>query len=128
MTEPPRGAPPTATPVEPAVPLPPEPQLRIGPGLIAWTWLWTGLALLLVLALTLWPYSNTCGFPLVAYFAVTGLTMLVGCWAAVTSWRYRRGFAHVLALLTIVWSATLLAGEILPRIGYAKVERIWLCP
>lgn len=95
---------------------------------MAWTWLWTGLGLLLAAALPLWPYKNTCGFPLTAYLAVAGVTLLVGLWGAVTSWRYRRGFAHTLSLLTIAWSATIVAGELLPRIGYAKVERIWLCP
>ena len=102
--------------------------MRIGPGLVAWTWLWTGLGLLLAVALPLWPYKKTCGFSLTAYLAVAGVTLLVGLWGAVTSWRYRRGLAHILSLFTIAWSATLVAGELLPRIGYAKVERIWLCP
>ena len=39
----------------------------------------------------------------------------------------RLGFAHVIAVCTIIWGLALTAQEVLPRIGYAKVRLAWRC-
>lgn len=115
---PPPAASPVPTPVPPGA----------GAGAAAATWFSTGLAVVLGLALVLWPYPSDCGLDLIFYLGAAALTLLAGIWGATISWRHRRGLPHCLSLLTIVWAAILLAGDVLPRIGYAKAERTWLCP
>jgi hypothetical protein len=104
--------------------LPPTPQRRF----VALTWFWTGLALLLAVALLLWPYDRNCGLRLVFFIGAGGLALLAGVVGALTSWANRRGLAHLLSLLVIVWAGVLLMREILPRVGYAKEARDWTCP
>jgi len=36
--------------------------------------------------------------------------------------------AHVLSLIVLGWAGVAAAHEILPRTGYAKESRTWLCP
>jgi hypothetical protein len=43
------------------------------------------------------------------------------------SWKSRLGFAHVIAVCTIIWGLGLTAQEVLPRVGYAKVRLAWRC-
>jgi hypothetical protein len=38
------------------------------------------------------------------------------------------GLAHVLSLVSIVWGLVLVAGVVLPRVGYAKDAATWFCP
>jgi len=94
---------------------------------IARTWFLAGLGVALAVALPLWPYPKACGMQLAFYLGAVGLALLVGLWSALTSWRARRGVAHFLSLLTVAWAAVLLAGAVLPRIGYAKLEQTWIC-
>jgi hypothetical protein len=105
---------------QPAIP----PQRRF----VALTWFWTGLALLLAVALLLWPYDRNCGIRLVFFIGAGGLALLAGVIGALTSWANRRGLAHLLSLLVIVWAGVLVTREILPRVGYAKDARDWTCP
>ncbi|HET9465215.1 MAG TPA: hypothetical protein VFO71_06785, partial [Gemmatimonadales bacterium] len=51
-----------------------------------------------------------------------------GVLGALSSWAYRRGLAHLLSLLAIVWAGVMAAREILPRTGYARQELRWTCP
>ena len=95
---------------------------------VALTWFWTGLALLLAVALLLWPYDRNCGIRLVFFIGAGGLALLAGVIGALTSWANRRGLAHLLSLLVIVWAGVLVTREILPRVGYAKDARDWTCP
>lgn len=140
--------PPAAPPVAPArspVSLPPvtaRPDATIvrpagaGPGAahapvrrrsVAFTWLRTGLAVVLGAALSIWPYPKACGLELVFYFGAAGITVLVAIWAALASWSYRRGFAHLVALLVLVWAGVAIVAEVLPRIGYARQQLAWAC-
>ena len=97
-------------------------------GSVAMTWFWVALAVLLAAALPLWPYGKTCGLQLFFYLGAATLALLAGAAGAVHSWRTRRGFAHLLALVAVVVVAVIFAREVLPRIGYAAESQTWLCP
>ncbi len=94
---------------------------------VALTWFWTSLALTLAIALPLWPYERSCGLRLGFFLGATAITLLAGFLGALASWAHRRGFAHLLSLLVLVWALVVAATEVLPRIGYAKETRTWLC-
>jgi hypothetical protein len=94
---------------------------------VALTWFWTLLALALAIALPLWPYERGCGLRLGFFLGATGITLLAGFLGALASWANRRGLAHVLSLIVLVWATVVAAGEVLPRIGYARESRTWLC-
>ena len=52
---------------------------------------------------------------------------VAGVWGAWHAWDSRVGFAHVLALVTVLWGVSLTAKEVLPRVGYAKAAAAWEC-
>jgi hypothetical protein len=128
----PRGAPPPALPPggtmspAPRAPVPTEPV--VGRGSVARTWFWMALAVLLAAALPLWPYGKGCGLQLFFYLGAGALALLAGAAGAINSWRSRRGIAHVVSLLVIVFAGVMAAREVLPRIGYAAESQAWLCP
>ncbi len=95
---------------------------------VALTWFWTALALILAAALPLWPNDKSCGLRLVFYLGAAGIALLMGVLGGLASWSYRRGLAHLLSLLAIVWAGVMAAREILPRVGYAQQELHWTCP
>jgi hypothetical protein len=94
---------------------------------VALTWFWVALGLALAMALIIWPYQRGCGLELAFYFGAAAMTALVGVLGALASWSHRRGFAHLLSLLVIVWASAVALRETLPRVGYAKASRTWLC-
>ena len=95
---------------------------------VALAWFWTALAVILAVALPLWPNDKSCGLRLVFYLGAAGIALLMGMLGALSSWAYRRGLAHLLSLLAIVWAGVMAAREILPRTGYARQELRWTCP
>ncbi len=117
----PSGAPVGARPSLPASP-------GIAKGSVAMTWFWVVLALLLAVALPLWPYGKECGLQFFFYLGATTLALLAGAAGAVSSWAARRGLAHVLSLLVVIWAGAMGAREVLPRAGYAAQTKTWLCP
>jgi hypothetical protein len=126
----PQGTPPALLPgaVPPPVRLPGTGEPSIARGSVAMTWFWTGLALLLAAALPLWPYGKGCGLQLFFYLGAATLALLAGATGAVHGWRNRRGLAHVVSLLVIVFAGVMGAREVLPRVGYAAQAQAWLCP
>ena len=94
---------------------------------VALTWFWVLLAVALAAALPLWPYQRSCGLQLMFFMGATGVTALIGLLGALASWASRRGFAHVVSLTVILWSAVVGLREVLPRVGYAKTARSWTC-
>ena len=90
-------------------------------------WSCVGLGVLLGAALPQWPYGKACGWWLALYMAAVGTVVVAGIWGAHVSWRSRLGFAHMIAVCTIMWGLGLTAQEVLPRIGYAKVRLAWRC-
>lgn len=95
---------------------------------VAVTWFWTALAILLAIALPRWPNDKSCGIRLVFYLGAAGIALLMGALGALSSWSYRRGLAHLLSLLAIVWAGIMATREILPRTGYARHTLTWTCP
>jgi hypothetical protein len=122
--------------VPPGAPAPAAPVGRVLPAAgaspvrrrsVALTWFWVALAVALAVALGIWPYRRECGLQLFFYLGAAGLTVVVGVLAALASWSHRRGFAHVVALLALLWAGVAATREILPRTGYAKLDRTWTC-
>jgi hypothetical protein len=95
---------------------------------VAKTWFWVLLAVLLAAALPLWPYGKVCGLQLFFYLGAATLALLAGAAGAVSSWKTRRGLAHLISLVVLVWAGVMAAREVLPRVGYAAETRTWLCP
>ena len=99
------------------------------------TW---GVFLRLVLAVTLgvgilfWPYGARCGLALFGYLAAATTVAVAGVWTATWTWRHRSARGHVLSLALVAWGLVLVAGEVLPRTGYARPTAAhpatWLCP
>jgi hypothetical protein len=91
--------------------------------------------LLLVLALggalTVWPYERSCGSGLLGYLGVEAMMFVGGIWVAVSTWKSRLAKTHIVALMIALASIALMATEILPRTGYAKVDPknppVWTC-
>ena len=119
-----KGPGPAGTPAR--LPAPGSPP--VAKGSVAMTWFWVVLALLLAVALPLWPYGKECGLQFFFYLGAATLALLAGAAGAVSSWAARRGLAHVLSLLVVVWAGAMGAREVLPRAGYAAQSKMWLCP
>ena len=92
------------------------------------TWLRLGLGLLLGVGMLVWPYSHVCGLRLIFYMAGITTLIVAATWSALASWKHRQGFAHFLSVLLLIWGLGLAAGAVLPRIGYAGQQGLWLCP
>jgi hypothetical protein len=90
-------------------------------------WSCVGLGVLLGAALPQWPYAKACGWWLALYMAAVEIVVVAGIWGARVSWKSRLGFAHTIAVCTIMWGLALTAQEVLPRVGYAKVRLAWRC-
>jgi hypothetical protein len=90
-----------------------------------WARVLLGLALGTMIAW--WPYSRSCGFPLLGYLGAVVTIMLAGGWAAVAAWRYRASLAHIIALILLLYGIMLGAAELLPRTGYAVDHATWQC-
>lgn len=85
---------------------------------------WARLLLVtaLVGALYSWPYPRVCGAGLFAYLGAESLVVVGGLWVAACTWRTRMAKTHILALTMVLLGLGLLQVEVLPRIGYAKVD------
>ena len=90
-------------------------------------WVRVGLTAVLALALTQWPFARACGLGLAAYLATVGVVLVSGMWGTVSAWQLRLPKTHALALLTLLGGLTLVALEVLPRIGYASTTLTWTC-
>jgi hypothetical protein len=80
------------------------------------------LVLSLGLAMAAWPYDRACGAGLLGYLAASAAIVAGGLWATVGTWRRHAPTLHALALLAVMWGAVLITAQVLPRVGYAKVD------
>lgn len=90
-------------------------------------WACVVLGVLLGIALPYWPYPRGCGLWLDLYLAAVEMVVIAGIWGARLTWDTRLGFAHLIALGTILWGLVLTALEVLPRVGYAQARASWFC-
>ena len=90
-------------------------------------WAQVGLSVLLGIALTQWPYGRACGWSLLFYLVAVATLLVAAGWGALSSWKYRLGLAHIVALGAILWGLALTTHEVLPRVGYAKTPATWSC-
>jgi hypothetical protein len=107
------------------------PDLRLrrasGPMGPAAVWGCVCLGVLLGISMLYWPYARACGPGLFCYLTAVGMVHVAGVWGAWHAWDSRVGVAHILALVTVLWGSSLMAGEVLPRVGYAKTSATWVC-
>ena len=80
------------------------------------------LVFALGVALAFWPYERECGSGLFGFLGVETVIVVGGAWVAFTTWRYRLPRMHILSLVIILAGLTLIAAEVLPRVGYAAVD------
>jgi len=73
-------------------------------------------------ALSAWPYPHGCGPGLFAYLGAEAVVVVGGLWVAWSTWSYRMAKAHVAAMVLVLCGLALIAAQVLPRIGYAKVD------
>jgi hypothetical protein len=92
------------------------------------TWARVALGLLIGVGMTQWPYTHGCGLRLLFYVVGVGAVLAAGIWSGLSSWKRRLAVAHVLSQLLIIWGLVLAAREVLPRVGYARAQGVWLCP
>lgn len=92
------------------------------------TWFRVGLGLLLGVGMLVWPYSHVCGLKLLFYMIGASTVIVAGVWGGISSWRRRLGLAHLLSLAVVLWGLALVAGVVLPRLGYTDRPAIWFCP
>lgn len=86
------------------------------------TWIRLGLVLALAGGVYLWPYARACGVGLFTYIGAETLIAVGGVWLGVLTWRYRMSRAHLLALTIVLWGVALIAAQVLPRVGYSRVD------
>jgi len=83
-------------------------------------------------ALVVWPYEKACGSGLFGYLFAEAAIVAGGLWVAFTTWRARLPKLHAVSLLVILVGLGLMAAEVLPRNGYARVDPkhppVFFCP
>ena len=94
---------------------------------------WVRLVLVVALAVGMyfWPYARACGVGLFGYMGAATIVGAGSLWVSASSWQARLVRAHAVSMLMLIVALALLASEILPRVGYAKVDvaqpPVWLC-
>ena len=73
-------------------------------------------------ALVFWPYENECGLGLFGFLGTEAVIVVGGVWVAITTWRARLPRMHLVSLAITLGGLVAIAGEVLPRIGYAAVD------
>lgn len=91
------------------------------------TWARIAIGCLVAAAMTQWPYAHACGFKLGLYLAAVGMVIVAGAWGGSFAWRNRLVLAHIVSQGLLVWGFVLGAGQVLPRMGYAREQATWGC-
>lgn len=105
-------------------------QKKVRSGALA---VWVRLVLVVALAVGMyfWPYARACGVGLFGYMGAATLMGAGALWVSASSWQARLVRAHAASMLMLIVALALLASQILPRVGYAKVDAAqppaWMC-
>ncbi|MCZ6857286.1 MAG: hypothetical protein O7F70_04750 [Gemmatimonadetes bacterium] len=91
------------------------------------TWGRISVAALIAIGMLQWPYDHACGLELGYYLAAVAMVLVSALWASTFSWKNRKPLAHVVSQGLLIWGLVLAAGEVLPRVGYAKDLATWRC-
>jgi hypothetical protein len=98
---------------------------------VAGVWIRLFLVSSLAAGLNFWPYPRECGPGLIGYVVAQGVFTAGAAWVALCTWRCRMGKTHLLALGMVLAGIAVMELQILPRIGYAKVDSSrsaqWAC-
>ena len=82
-------------------------------------------------ALSFWPYARECGPGLFAYMGALTVIAAGALWVVAFTWRARMAKTHGLALIMVCGGLALIAAQVLPRAGYAKLDpahpQQWRC-
>lgn len=106
----------------------PPPAARVGNRERLSVWMKVALGAILAGAMLQWPYGHVCGLGLFGYLGALGAVVVSGLWAARSAWTRRMGWAHTIGIAVTMWGVGLIALQILPRIGYARIPAAWWCP
>jgi hypothetical protein len=87
----------------------------------AWTRL--GLVTTLTAGLYFWPYARSCGPGLYGLLGAELAVVIGGLWVAIYAWRRRAARAHMTSVVLALIGCSLIAVELLPRIGYARPDQ-----
>lgn len=93
----------------------------------ATVWLVTLLGPIGAAGLMVWPYPNACGLSLGVYLVGVLAVWGASIWAMRTAWAAQRAVAMIIGVITLIASLTLVALEVLPRVGYARDSLTWTC-
>jgi hypothetical protein len=89
------------------------------------------LVIILAVAVAFWPYRRDCSLGLFTFMGAQGMVVTGGLWLMVCTWRQHMAKTHGLALIVMLWGLTLIAHQVLPRVGYAKDDPSkpsqWVC-
>jgi hypothetical protein len=98
---------------------------------VAGVWIRLFLVSSLAAALNFWPYPRDCGAGLIGYVVAQGVFTAGAIWIAFCTWRCRMGKTHLLALGMVLAGIAVMEIQILPRVGYARVDPSrpaqWMC-
>ena len=97
----------------------PDANARLG------TWGRISLGVVIAIAMLQWPYDHACGLNLGFYLAAVATVMVSAVWGSTFSWRNRMPAAHAVSQVLLIWGLVLGAGQVLPRVGYAKDLATW---
>lgn len=115
---------------KPAADRHPRNQRNGGPSSLA-AWVRVALVVALAVGIYFWPYARACGVGLFSYMGASALLVTGSLWAATSSWQARVARAHAASMLMLIVALAVLATQVLPRIGYAKVDAsnppMWNC-
>ncbi len=83
--------------------------------------------MLVAVAMLQWPYDHSCGLDLGFYLTAVAMVLVTAGWASASSWKNRMPVAHSVSQILLLWGFVLGAGQVLPRVGYAKDLATWRC-
>ncbi len=85
------------------------------------------LGVLIAVGMLQWPYDHSCGFKLGFYLTGVAMVLVSAGWGSACSWKNRMPVAHSVSQILLLWGFVLGAGQVLPRVGYAKDLATWRC-